>query len=201
MRSTRVLGVLSLSILTLSGCKGIDGRTDSAVTGAYSGESEIKSAARQQEAALIEEADAHTQGLTQIQSKLDTLYASVDAELAEIGAENLRRNSIIERGLGITSGLIDTFVPQAKPITDGIFPLLSDLLLLGGAGAGVGAWQRRKGTKAGAATVAGGIQKAADSDPEFRAAIVSGQAGTTLTRHFQTAPPPVKRAIAENEVI
>lgn len=193
--------LLILIAATLAGCKGIDGRTDSAVTGEYSGESEIKAAARQQEAALIETANTHQQGLAQVQSRLDSLYAAVDAELAAIGAENIKRNSIIERGLGITAGLIDTFVPQAKPITDGIFPLFSDLLLLGGAGAGVGVWQRRRGTQAGAESVASGVQVAADADPAFKALILSGDAGTALTRHFQSAPAPVKKAIERNEVV
>lgn len=195
-----MLAVLIAASSALIGCKAMDGRVDSAITGEYSDESAIKAEARRQETEIIQEADGHSFALSQLQSKLDGLYASVESELAEIGAENIKRNALINRGLGITSGLIDTFIPQAKPVTDSLFPLATDLLLLGGLGGGIGVWQRRRGETAGAATVARGVKRAADADPAFADAINEGRAGRELSREFEVAPKTVIKAINANRV-
>lgn len=198
-RGVAIAALITVAV-TLTGCKSFDGRVDSSITGEYSNESEIKAQARTVEADIIVRAEAHEASLVNLQSQLDALYASVEAELAEIGAENIKRNSILQRGLGITSGLIDTFIPQAKPITDGLFPLATDLLLLGGMGAGVGTWQRRRGVRDGAGAVAAGVKRAADKDPTFADAILSGQAGKELGNQFEYAPKPVRQAINDNRV-
>jgi hypothetical protein len=196
--------VLLAAIVTASaamvGCKAIDGRVDSVITGEYSDESAIKAEARKQETAIIDAADSHAFEVEKLQGKLEALYLDVETELAAIGAENIQRNTLINRGLGITSGLIDTFIPQAKPITDSIFPLATDLLLLAGLGGGVGLWQRRRGETAGAATVARGVKRAADADPAFADAINEGKAGRELSREFEVAPKTVIKAINANRV-
>ena len=104
--------------------------------------------------------------------------------------------------------LADRMVPELSSVPavtlstplDGLFPLVSDLFLLGGLGTGIGVAANRRGKKQGASTLAEGVQLAADQDEAFRESIKTGKAGDVLKRHFQKAPAPVKRAINENEV-
>ena len=153
------------------------------------------------EAEIIETGEQGQLVVQQSNSRLEALYADIEADLSMVGAENVKRNTIIERGLGISAGLIDTFIPQAKPVTDGIFPLLADLFLLGGAGGAVGVWQRRRGERKGAEVVAGAVQSASDADPTFADAIKSGAAGDSLTRTFNAAPKRIQDAVQSNAVV
>ena len=172
------------------GCSSIDGKVQSAVTGTESTGPEIEAAARIQEAAILKEA-------SDLQADLDLLGVNYEADMAQVGVEEARRDRTLGSGIGITTTLIDTFVPQAAPFVQGVLPLLSDLLLVGGAGY----LARKNGQKSGASTVAGNVQAAAKADPVFADAINNGAAGRTLAELNQKAPAAVQKAIAQNKVV
>lgn len=180
----------------------MDGKTQSTITGEYSTADEIEAAARAQEAELLEQAAGLEAQGVQLQLKHDALAKAYESEMGKIAGENQRWSDFKTRGLGITKTLIDSFAPVGvKPIADTFFPLISDLLLLGGLGAGVGVAANKRGQRTGAAVVADGVNQAAEADPAFREAIKSGPAGDKLTKVFQKAPAPVLKAIAQNEVV
>jgi len=188
---TLLLAAILLALpFGMVGCSSIDGKIQSAVTGKESTGPEIEAAARIQEAAILKEA-------SDLQADLDLLGVNYEADMAQVGDELARRDRIFTSGLGITTTLIDTFVPQATPFVQGVLPLLSDLLLVGGAGY----LARKNGQKSGAATVAGNLQAAANASPELTAAMTTGEGKKVLKELNQKAPAAVQKAIAANKVV
>ena len=201
MKKLAGMVIAAAFVVGLSGCSAFDGEVDSSITGKESTPEEIRSVMIQKGSEFQTERIDLRAKAEKLNAREAALLEIGNAEIAEGLAERETLTNALEGGIDMVGTVTKMVFPQSAALVDLVSPLVRQGIALAGIGGLVGVGGVKFGTKRGASKVTEGIAKAAEEDQAFRDAIMNGDAGTALSRHFRKAPKAVRKAIDENKVM